>query len=131
MLRTRSWALGLAALAVVASSACATPGRSPFFSRGKDKTQVTVRNEHWEALTVYLERDGSLFRLGLVEGNAQAILRVADAYLASHRPVRLVAMETGRTPHVWSEHFELSRGQSAYWTTGPSDHTTAVVIILE
>jgi len=131
MLRAHSRVLAPVLLAVALTSACATPGRTPFFWRHDQTTQVTVHNGHWEALTVYLERDGALFRLGPVEGNAEAVLPVADVYLASHRPVRLVAMETGRVPHVWSEFFELSRGQSASWTTGPSDHTTAVVIILE
>ena len=109
-------------------TACASSGG--FSPAGRTQaTRVSVHNEHWERLTIYLERDGTLLRLGEVDGMDSAVLRVPNEYLASHRSQRLVAMEVGRVLHVASEYFDLNRGERAEWTTGPMNHPTPVVVI--
>jgi hypothetical protein len=89
---------------------------------------VEVHSNHWENLTVYLERDGVRSRLGAVGGNASRMLKVPEDLLAHGGWVRLVAVETGRRDHAYSELFSLESGGSATWRTGPGDHPTPVVI---
>lgn len=91
--------------------------------------EVEVQNNHWEDLTIFLERDGTLHRLGVAGGNTTRTLSVPAAQLVGDGWVRLVAMETGRDVHAYSEVFCLLRGQSAHWQTGPLDQVSPVFIL--
>ena len=107
--------------------ACQT--RAPHDSRSPAaRTVVEVNNGHWEDLTIYLERDGVLNRLGTVDGNTTRQLRVSPEIMNPEGWVRLVAMETGRRVHTASEVFALQAGEEAVWRTGPRDHPSPVFI---
>jgi hypothetical protein len=74
-----------------------------------------VRNTHWGDLTIYLDREGSLFRLGVVPGNQGRTLRVPGSYMAGNRWARLVAVTTGRVEHASSQVFGLAPGDHGTW----------------
>lgn len=121
--------LGLLFLAMASTAACATLPRTPFTSsraREPEGAQVRVKNPHWEDLTIYLDRQGTLFRLGVVPGNESRTLRVADVYVRANCWARLVAMTTGREQHAASEVFGLAPGDYAVWEVGLIGRSTPV-----
>ena len=117
-------------LATMASAACATGGTAtPFVFRGDrqpEGTRILVNNPHWEDLTIYLDRQGTRFRLGVVPGNESRTLGVEDTYIGVNCWARLIAMTTGREPHAVSEVFALARGDYAVWDVGLIGRSTPV-----
>jgi len=91
-------------------------------------TRVEVRSDHWEDLTIYLERDGVRSRLGTLGGNTSRVLKIPNDLLGHGGWVRLIAVETGRRDHARSEVFSIQTGGSATWRTGPGDTPTPVVV---
>jgi hypothetical protein len=112
------------------AAACASVG-SFGGSPGTDQrpAQVTVRNDHWEDLTVYLERDGSQFRLGVVEGNGVRTLEVPSLYLSTGTAMYFVAKQAGRETHVRSAPFGLRPGAQARWTLSLSHLESPVIVV--
>ena len=116
-------------LCVILLTACQSARSSDaFVIAPRDQTRVEVFNDHWEDLTVYLDRDGTRSRLGTVNGNTSRVLKIRDDLLSSGGWVRLVAVETGRRDHAHSEDFAVQRGDRVTWRTGPQDHPTPVVV---
>lgn len=81
---------------------------------GPPPTLVEVKNDRWENLTVYLQRDGQLQRLGRVWGLERAVLEV-PAYHAGGGDVMLLAGANGAPPTVSSGYFQLERGDRIHW----------------
>ena len=117
-------------LCVLLLSACKSAPSSDVFraTAPQHQTRVEVVNDHWEDLTVYLDRDGARSRLGIVNGKSSRVLKISDDLLSVGAWVRLVAVEPGRHDHAHSEVFAIDRGDRATWRTGPQDHPTPVVI---
>ena len=110
-------------------AACA--GLGPFGAHGRIDTRaahVTVRNDHWEDLTIYLERDGSSFRLGVVPGNSQRSLTVPHAYLSKGTAMYLAAMQIGRETHARSAPFGLAPGSRARWVISLNHMASPVIV---
>jgi len=104
--------------------------RAPLASSASPRpTRVEVFSDHWEDLTIYLERDGVRSRLGTVNGNSSRVLEIRDDLLGLGGWVRLVAVESGRRDHVRSDVFAMQKGESATWRTGPRDYLTPVVVM--
>lgn len=119
----------LALVALSAFSACAIPLARPFGSareREEKGARVLVKNPHWEDLTVYLDREGTIFRLGVVPGNESRTLAVPDAYIRANCWARLVATTTGREQHAASEVFGLAPGDYAVWEIALVGRTSPV-----
>jgi hypothetical protein len=119
----------LVLVALLASSACAHPLAPPFSSGRKAEAagaRIRVKNPHWEDLTVYLDRQGTPFRLGVVPGNESRTLEIPDVYVRVNCWARLVAMTAGREQHAASEVFGLAPGDYAVWEIGLIGRTTPV-----
>lgn len=82
---------------------------------GTEASTVSVNNPHWADLTIYLERDGTLHRLGTVQGMTSATFRVPTAFVPANAYVRLVACRNGRESFRSSERFPMTTGTSATW----------------
>jgi hypothetical protein len=105
-------------LALPLLAACATGGSNPYTApSGKAPiTEVEVRNERWEDLTVYLTLGGSTFvRLGQVTGKTTGVLRIPDNHTHRSDWMRLVASHADHEPHTTSAEFQIMRGERAFW----------------
>ena len=76
--------LAIALLVTISASAPSVARWTP--AGVQSATLLEVRNDRWDDLTVYLEREGSLFKLGTVRGLSTRVLEVPAAYL-HNRPV--------------------------------------------
>ena len=74
-----------------------------------DGAVLDVRNDRWEDLTIYLSREGSLLRLGVVSGKGSTTLTVPEDYVRLNCTLRLVARTIGRTTQGASQEFGLGR----------------------
>ena len=117
-------------VAAATTAACATASPAPPMSspgdRGPEGARVMVRNPHWEDLTIYLDREGTLLRLGVVPGNESRTLGVSDIYLRANCWGRLIAMTIGRDEHAASEVFGLAAGDYLVWEVGLVGRSTPV-----
>ncbi|MDP2955878.1 MAG: hypothetical protein Q8N53_05620 [Longimicrobiales bacterium] len=115
-------------LLLLSTAACA-PSLGQFATHRRSdavSAQFLVRSAHWEDLTIYLDREGSLFRLGVVGGNDSRTLRIPDEYLRANCWGRLVAMSPAREPHAVSEIFGLAKGDYGVWEIGTIGRSTPV-----
>ena len=88
---------------------------------------VDVRNDRWEDLTIYLSREGSLLRLGVVSGKGSTTLTVPEDYVRLNCTLRLVARTIGRMTQGASQEFGIGPGSRVTWhiplTSGESPVT--------
>lgn len=117
-------------LAVLFLASCATlPGPFAGGRQAPSDGEVEVRNPHWDDLTVYVEREGALLRLGIVPGNTDRTLTVPGAYLSVNGRVRLVARAPDRSTRAVSEDFEMARGRRMGWAIGLASTPSAVTAL--
>lgn len=130
MLRSSPRGLGAALLASVLLAGCATLS-NPFARHASaDRPSVVeVRNDRWDDLTVYLEREGSEFRLGVVPGKGRTTLTVPDDYLRMNGWVRLVARTTGRSSRAISEVFAMGPGSRVSWAVPLTSGESPVAVV--
>lgn len=108
---------------------CATV--NPFRHSATDPTEdalVHVSNDRWEDLTVYLLREGSLFRLGVVSGKSSTRLTVPADYVRLNCTLRLVARTIGRETQSASEEFGIGPGSRIRWHIPLTSGTSPVAI---
>jgi hypothetical protein len=91
-------------------------------------SQVHVRNDRFEDLTVYLQREGGTFRLGVVPGKGSSELTIPADYARLNSWVRLVARTTGREPAAYSEVFGVGMGSDVTWAVPLTTGETPVLI---
>jgi hypothetical protein len=84
-------------------------------SMASGSARVDVRNDRWEDLTVYLQREGSLLRLGVVPGKGSTTLTVPEDYVRLNCTLRLVARTIGREMQGASEQFGMGPGSRITW----------------
>lgn len=126
MFRRSPPAHSLLLLAVLLSMGC-TPRFTPFGAkRGGEEVRFEVRNQRWEDLTVYLEREGTRIRLGVVPGNETRTLALPRGLAPAHCWGRLVAMSTGREAKAVSEVFGMAPGDRGTWVIPLGDAPSAV-----
>lgn len=117
------------AIALVAIfSACAPRAANRGSPRAEAATLLEVRNDRWDDLTVYLERGGTLLKLGMVPGLSTRVLRVPAAYLPYGGSVRLKAMRPGFGVQAASVPFSLAQGQHAVWVAARTSGPTGVAV---
>jgi hypothetical protein len=116
----------LVALPLLASCTSMSPFRRARYAT-PGAAVVDVRNDRWEDLTIYLSREGSLLRLGVVSGKGSTTLTVPEDYVRLNCTLRLVARTIGRTTQGASQEFGLGPGSRVTWhiplTTGESPVT--------
>lgn len=111
------------------STAACTTALGPFATHRRSEAvgaRFLVRSAHWEDLTIYLDREGTLLRLGVVGGNDSRTLQIPDEYLRANCWGRLVAMSPAREPHAVSEIFGLAEGDYGIWDIGTIGRSTPV-----
>jgi hypothetical protein len=122
----------LIAIALLTMSACA-PRRAARSVQwgppaGESITQLEVRNDQWDDLTVYLEREGARFRLGTVAGMSTRVLEVPPEYVTQGGNVRLTGMRPGARLMAASVPFDLARGQHVAWVAARTSGPTPVAV---
>jgi len=115
-------------LAVVMLAGCITA--SPFRHRtpGPEESTVEVRNDRWEDVVVYLAREESLFRLGVVQGKRSAKLTIPEEYVRLNCWVRFVARTTSGDTQAVSELFGMGPGSRLSWFVPLTNGATPVTI---
>ena len=118
----------LAIVLLAAVSAC-----SPLVGRWaqpgvESVTQLEVRNDRWDDLTVYLEREGALLKLGTVPGLSSRLLNVPAVYLPNGGDVRLSASRPGSAAQATSVRFNLAPGQRIAWIAARTSGPTGVAV---
>jgi hypothetical protein len=121
-------ARALPLLTLMLLTGCATGGFGSGLHAKHRSAQVTVRNDHWEDLTIYLDRDGNLFRLGVVDGNTSRTLAIPNSYLTTGSSMCFVATIAGRQVHARSAPFGLAPGANARWMISLSQLESPVVL---
>jgi hypothetical protein len=113
---------------VAAMSAC-TPRAARWTPASTGSaTVIEVRNDQWDDLTVYLDRDGSLLRLGMVPGLSTKVLDVPADYLPRGGSVRLRATRHGSGVRAESVPFNMAQGQRAEWVAARTSGPTGVAV---
>jgi hypothetical protein len=108
------------AMMTILFAACAAPrsARDPFTAPLVDKARVVVENQNWEAMAVYVVRNGSSIRVGIVDGLSTRTLIVPESIMGHTGEVELMgesrigAVRHRLTPVPWSS------GRSLHLTLG-------------
>ena len=104
----------LATLTLLAACATVSPFRHNH-SAGSGPALVDVSSDRFEDLTVYLLRQGSLLRLGVVPGKGAVTLTIPEDYVRLNCTLRLVARTIGRETQGASEQFGMGPGSRITW----------------
>ena len=113
----RSLAHGLAYVLLLGSSACVTGAASqtPFSPRGDARSEIEVRNQLFDDVTVYaVTQDGAARRLGVVSGFDRRTFRLPFGWLGS-TPIQLHARSLASRVSHDSNALLLQTGQRASW----------------
>jgi hypothetical protein len=115
-------------LAVLTLAGCVTA--SPFRHRrpGPEESTVEVRNDRWQDVVVYLAREQSLLRLGVVQGKSVGTLSIPAEYVRLNCWVRFVARTTGGETQAVSELFGMGPGSRVSWFVPLTSGETPVTI---
>ncbi len=118
----------ISVLAVVVLAGCATA--NPFRHRASrsPESTVEVRNDRWQDVVVYLAREESLFRLGVVQGKGTTTLTIPEEYVRLNCWVRFVARTTGGQTQAVSELFGMGPGSRVTWFVPLTNGETPVTI---
>jgi len=102
---------------LLGSTACATGGtsRTPFEPRAEARTEVEVKNQLFDDVTVYaMTSDRAARRLGVVPGFSSRTLKLPFEWLGS-APIQLHARSLGSRVGHDSNPLLLRSGQRAGW----------------
>lgn len=77
---------------------------------------LAVHNTHWTRLVVYLERGGTLIRVGTIGSSERRTFRLGPAQVGSGNNLRLVVESRVSRERHRSIVFSVSPGQRIYWT---------------
>lgn len=113
----RLLAHGFAYALLLGSTACTTGGasRTPFEPRVEARTEVEVKNQLFDDVTVYaVTPDGAARRLGVVSGFSSRTLRLPFGWLGS-APIQLHARSLASRVSHDSNPLLLQSGQRAGW----------------
>jgi len=118
----------LSILAVVTLAGCATANPFRHRTSGPEESTVEVRNDRWQDVVVYLAREQSLFRLGVVQGKSNATLTIPGEFVRLNCWVRFVARTTGGDTQAVSELFGMGPGSRVRWFVPLTNGETPVTI---
>ena len=83
----------VALFAVLAAAACTGRGRNA--PRPVERTTVTVQNQSWLDMTVYVLYSSARQRLGSVSGNSTGTFRIPETMVGLGRSLRFMADPVG------------------------------------
>jgi hypothetical protein len=104
------WIVGLA---VAGAMACATnrPPNAYALADGTTAPVVTVRNDNWLDVAVYLVRGDAKFRIGTVTGSSTQTFSLAREGVNSSTPFRILADPIGENRQYVTDPVVISPGQ--------------------
>jgi hypothetical protein len=104
--------LGAAVVAMTGLGGCAPkqgPQEASDFVR--ERTVLSVENNNWQDMTVYLVRDGVRARLGSVPALGRSSFTLPDALIGGSGEVRLMADPLGSSSRFTTQPIHVMRGQ--------------------
>lgn len=105
-------------IALVAVAGCASkPGGARFEPR---ETQVTVHNQAWMDMTIYVLDGARRVRLGLAGANGTASFRIPESVVGLGRVLRFQADPVGSSNVASSYEINVSPGQTVRLTIPPT-----------
>ena len=78
---------------------------------GTERTTLTVENNNWQDMTVYVVRDGMKARLGSVAALGRTQFRLPDAMIGGTGELRLMADPLGSTSRFTTQPIVIMPGQ--------------------
>ena len=107
----RKWMTGAALAAVVTVGACAgAPQQTGDVTGFEERTILTVENNNWADMTMYLVRDGVRARLGHVTSMGRGRFVVPAPLLSGAAHVRIMADPIGSSQYWMSQPIMITPG---------------------
>ena len=113
--RNRLAALGAALVVLSCSSGARTTQLSP--AEAGD-LPLTVTNQNWLDMAIYVVRGDSRFRIGEAVGNSTTLLRIPGTYITSWT-VQLMADPVGSTDKYVTDAISVAPGEHVQLTVAP------------
>lgn len=107
----RGCILGAALVAMTGLGGCASKGPPGEAGADPERTTLTVENNNWNDMTVYVLRDGVRARLGSVPALGSSTFRLPDALIGGSGEVRLMADPLGSSARFTTQPIHVMRGQ--------------------
>lgn len=109
--------LAVLAMVVLAAGACAhgTPPMQGADGQDDDKTVISITNNNWSDMTIYLVRDGLRRRLGTVPSQTTDTFSVPTYFIMASGQVQLMADPIGSRNTFTSMPIVITPGQRAEW----------------
>lgn len=126
-MRIRTYAALALCLAVGTAGCASRGGRSNGWTESRSGQVVTVRNDNWLDVAIYLVKGVSRFRLGTVRGASSETFRIQDEPNAA-TPVRLLADPIGSQQRYLTEPIVVSPGQRIELRVGSPIAVSTVAI---
>lgn len=115
IIRNRLAALGAALVAL----SCSSGARSTQLSAAEvGDLSLTVTNENWLDMAIYVVRGDSRFRIGEAVGNTTARLRIPGSYIVGWT-VQLMADPVGSTDTYTTDAIPVAPGEHLQLTVAP------------
>jgi hypothetical protein len=78
-------------------------------------TELTVNNQHWLDVIIYISHDGQTTRVGTVTATSTAVFNLAPWMLGQSRLIRLVGDPVGEDGNIGTELLKVQPGQIIEW----------------
>jgi hypothetical protein len=78
-------------------------------------TELTVTNQHWLDVIVYVTHDGQTTRVGTVTATSTAVFNLAPWMLGQSRLIRLLGDPVGADGSIGTELLKIQPGQTIEW----------------
>jgi hypothetical protein len=102
---------GLIAVVIATTTGCASKRSGQLGWSNADAPSVTVRNDNWLDVVVYLVRGASRFRMGTVRSTSTETFRLPSGAHSSGSPLRIMADPIGASQGYLTEPVVLGPGQ--------------------
>jgi hypothetical protein len=118
VVRRPAWLTRLA-LALTAALAVGACGRHPIDTDpppdANEPTELTVNNQHWLDVIVYVTHDGQTTRVGTVTATSTAVFNLAPWMLGESRLIQLIGDPVGEDGNIGTELLKIQPGQTIEW----------------
>ncbi|MGH7476164.1 MAG: hypothetical protein ACRELD_07735 [Longimicrobiales bacterium] len=127
MLNSRSLLL-IAAFAAVFAHGCSTLATQGPRQYDRATSTLAVHNTHWEDVAIYLDRGGTLIKIGTVGSMQTRSFELDPAQVGSGRELRLVVEPRVSRQRHESIVFSVAAGRQIGWTIRPQLRLSSLVI---
>jgi hypothetical protein len=121
--------LGAALVAVAGLGGCASKAATGEASDvARERTTLTVENNNWQDMTVYVLRDGVRARLGSVPAMGRSNFTLADALIGGSGDLRLMADPLGSSARYTTQPIHVMRGQQVRFRLENNVHLSSYLV---